>query len=730
MIRIYCSKADATLQETETLTAGMVNTPVVQFTFSSDWNGLGKSAIVRAGTVIKEVVVSNNQIVVPSECLAKAGVNLIIGVWGGNFTTELPTVWCACGEIQDATNPNSALNHEDATASNVAQMLASAERAEAALDRIENANWDDVAQKVGQEKVNKPFNDPNGTSGQILQTNGDGTTEWIDRALPTDEQVGAAVDSWLDEHPEATTTVEDGSLVFKQFNDDLKTMVGYKSYAAETAWVKRRESFFGNYRTSAITYDTTNDSFYIVGGATNHDGTTKIAKISDIFRPTTDNSNVINAGHANDITYDPINNRLVICCGSNVNPSYAAEYALGTTMIFVDPDTLQIIGSKDLGIFVNGVEYVNGYFYVLGAGTSDNGFYKYSLDFETQIQRHLFSKADILAYAKLKESEAVQQTLSLNDGRLCFDCSLKADQVDQNRDSELPTYYTHFMMIEIDMDELTPTGEIITVPVDFPIEEPQSSVCVDGCNYLLSDGLLSSVKEFRASIPDMSVFRRSIPRNSDLNNYTAPGHYFVSNGSKAGTIANSPWTTGGFSLIVFPTGSYQICQLLFPNNRNGIYQRRLAVDGNVWQPWEKLATSNDVATEIIADGYYQSGDTVSYRGIALGFLTSSQKRAKFFLPTSKRTDNITSASISNVVGAIRTATGGYINGYGETHNWSTDENVRVYINSIIASSEGIYLWMDFTEVPVSKAYEGASSSSSVTNNSILLFDFNATITFG
>lgn len=138
MIRIYCSKADATLQETETLTAGMVNTPVVQFTFSSDWNGLGKSAIVRAGTVIKEVVVSNNQIVVPSECLSKAGVNLIIGVWGGNFTNELPTVWCACGEIQDATNPYSALNHEEGTPSNVAQMLAAAERAEAALDVVQN----------------------------------------------------------------------------------------------------------------------------------------------------------------------------------------------------------------------------------------------------------------------------------------------------------------------------------------------------------------------------------------------------------------------------------------------------------------------------------------------------------------------------------------------------------------------------------------------------------------
>lgn len=147
MIRIHCAKADATLLETETLTAGMMNTPSVLFTFSSDWDSLGKTAIVRAGTVIREVVLDNNQITIPPECLAKAGVNLIVGVWGGNFITELPTVWCACGEIQDSTNPAGATNHEEGTPSNVAQMLAAAERAESALNSIQGII--DQAESVG-----------------------------------------------------------------------------------------------------------------------------------------------------------------------------------------------------------------------------------------------------------------------------------------------------------------------------------------------------------------------------------------------------------------------------------------------------------------------------------------------------------------------------------------------------------------------------------------------------
>ncbi len=61
-------------------------------------------------------------------------------------------------------------------------------------------------------KVAKPLTSPNGTSGQLLRTLGNGQTEWTDFATPTTEQVGEAVENWLDDHPEATTTVQDWSL--------------------------------------------------------------------------------------------------------------------------------------------------------------------------------------------------------------------------------------------------------------------------------------------------------------------------------------------------------------------------------------------------------------------------------------------------------------------------------------------------------------------------------------
>lgn len=43
----------------------------------------------------------------------------------------------------------------------------------------------------------------------------------VDTSAPTDEQVSTAVSAWLDEHPEATTTVEDGSITEEKLHPDL-----------------------------------------------------------------------------------------------------------------------------------------------------------------------------------------------------------------------------------------------------------------------------------------------------------------------------------------------------------------------------------------------------------------------------------------------------------------------------------------------------------------------------
>ena len=68
-----------------------------------------------------------------------------------------------------------------------------------------------------------------GTSGQSLRTKGDGTTEWADVGLPTDAQTATAVTAWLNAHPEATTTVPDGSISKAKLATALADQIDEKS---------------------------------------------------------------------------------------------------------------------------------------------------------------------------------------------------------------------------------------------------------------------------------------------------------------------------------------------------------------------------------------------------------------------------------------------------------------------------------------------------------------------
>ena len=138
IIKISVSQADATLVQSTTLTAGMVNLPIVKFSFTDEWSGLGKTAVVRAGSVVETVLITNNQITVPVECLETAGVNLIVGVYGTDATVVIPTVWCSCGEILDGTDLEEAENVGTATESLVDQMLAYAQDIEGIAETLED----------------------------------------------------------------------------------------------------------------------------------------------------------------------------------------------------------------------------------------------------------------------------------------------------------------------------------------------------------------------------------------------------------------------------------------------------------------------------------------------------------------------------------------------------------------------------------------------------------------
>lgn len=73
------------------------------------------------------------------------------------------------------------------------------------------------------DKVDLPSNGY-GTSGKVLRSTGTGT-EWATVGQPTDAQTAEAVTDWLNEHPEATTTVQDESITEPKLAPTLKKKI-------------------------------------------------------------------------------------------------------------------------------------------------------------------------------------------------------------------------------------------------------------------------------------------------------------------------------------------------------------------------------------------------------------------------------------------------------------------------------------------------------------------------
>lgn len=88
------------------ITTGTVGLPV-EFTFDSDWEGLTKTAVFRAGCICKIVDSLESEAVVPWELLVKPGARLSIGVYGVNKdgSIAIPTIWANVCVILEGADP-------------------------------------------------------------------------------------------------------------------------------------------------------------------------------------------------------------------------------------------------------------------------------------------------------------------------------------------------------------------------------------------------------------------------------------------------------------------------------------------------------------------------------------------------------------------------------------------------------------------------------------------------
>ena len=115
--------------------------------------------------------------------------------------------------IQKAIDPTLSLSGKAADAAKVGEAVnAEATRAK----RVE----EEIAKRIGQLKEEKIDNPSSNDDGKIARAKAGGV-EWVDVGQPTDAQTESAVTKWLNKHPEATTTVQDGAITKNKIDNNF-----------------------------------------------------------------------------------------------------------------------------------------------------------------------------------------------------------------------------------------------------------------------------------------------------------------------------------------------------------------------------------------------------------------------------------------------------------------------------------------------------------------------------
>ena len=164
MIRLYASSTKAWARTDAPLTTGSVGVPC-KVELSDDFDDLASVICFRAGDSAFDVP-SDDEVIVPHECLVEVGDTLQIGVYASlpDGTIVVPTVWANVGEIREGVEP-SEVDPSEPTPSWAAQVQLIAQNAESVAETAET-----IAQSVREDADAGAFVGPQGPKGDTGDT--------------------------------------------------------------------------------------------------------------------------------------------------------------------------------------------------------------------------------------------------------------------------------------------------------------------------------------------------------------------------------------------------------------------------------------------------------------------------------------------------------------------------------------------------------------------------------
>ena len=468
---------------------------------------------------------------------------------------------------------------------------------------------------LDQNKINKPATD--GQSGMLLQNNGNGSTSWTSCASPTDEQVAVAVEEWLDDHPSATTTVEDKSLTEKKFTDKLKAQtfpilnLKYKKTAVQKdVWQYNNYDFLADYSLQSMCYDSYRDR-YILGFSHNTNDTYSLLMI--MKEPDFDldpSTNVISYAartyyHCNDLAYYPgsgdgTDDRIYVVGGTSAVWILDAE-----TLGYIDYKTISGLdtgeGVWDISVYSDGSIYLN---------TGDKAR-RYTHDFSAYATLGLYNNYYFREYFGLQDTAKVY---SCSQGSFIYN---DTPYMIYNVGEPVGSGWWGAYIVSFDANGLIFARKVAT---EYEVEA--ADIVGNKIVFACGQVWLNFAEAF-LDVPDVSdsqITRYSIPSGADLNDYKTPGIYFSQNRGITESLSNIPvnaeWT--GFTLEVMRSGYDNVRQIMYSSSfweHSAIYIRGYAVTPKVWGPWYVLSGQK-------SDGDAQQLTNANMVGVT-GFVTTS-----------------------------------------------------------------------------------------------------------
>lgn len=169
----------------------------------------------------------------------------------------------------------------------------------------------------------------------------------------------------------------------------------------------------------------------------------------------------------------------------------------------------------------------------------------------------------------------------------------------------------------------------------------------------VSDTIPYAVSQIANDVPFAALnLATRIPANSDLNNYTEPGNYYVLDSTDAQSIAHSPQTVVGYRLWVVRMTSTYYTQIALPNSTTPrLYTRRF--QSGVFSAWARFMLDGEALP------VQPASETITFSAISpVGFGHASTATAvRLFVPIP---NNATSASVSTTGTWTLGTTGGTV----------------------------------------------------------------------